>query len=584
MKLKKPDRNVIVVFEPEDYLYSIVKALLDDDDDLFHAHDAAALQSIVAQEVNGIAFLLAWDETERYDTLEIIDSHRNEPWLQGALSIIVTEADHPGREEKADALGFQDYVKLSGIPSGDHNRILRSCIRRQLRLMNKIQTLKKFANCDGLTGLYNQTAAAEIITRMLENNPEQAFLFAIIDIDYFKHVNDVRGHAFGDKVLKEESSRIAQTLGQQALAIRYGGDEFVLMVPIAADLEEISRKIYETTHFLLEDYQITNSIGMTTTLSAGREWESLFRQADQALYTAKANGRNQYCIYSAEMSWELDGVGEEIRNEALNLNVGALIHALVNGCCMACHLDLEKLAVTKLSKTASGEFGWSDPVEYIPFIKRLLDLAEEKSRLRFSEFINPNTLAGRMRGASTLAYFFAGVDGKNYRAEYFAGDMAQNGRIRNALLLLREADHSESEALRYDETATVSCLADGLLQTYHAIWIIHPDTLSRELVNTQTDLSRHRRINRLFEGGNYWDDTLGYFQLYVNEAERNSLLEKLRPEVVLREVAEKGMYTLRFRRKVDGISCPCEYAFISAMYGKEKVILQLYRRLKESQG
>ena len=126
MKLKKPDRNVIVVFEPEDYLYSIVKALLDDDDDLFHAHDAAALQSIVAQEVNGIAFLLAWDETERYDTLEIIDSHRNEPWLQGALSVIVTEADPPGREEKADALGFQDYVKLSGIPSGDHNRILRS--------------------------------------------------------------------------------------------------------------------------------------------------------------------------------------------------------------------------------------------------------------------------------------------------------------------------------------------------------------------------------------------------------------------------------------------------------------------------
>lgn len=583
VKLKKPEGNVIIVFEPGDCLYSIVSKLLDDDDYLLHAPDAAVLKSAIEKEANNIAFILASDETEPYDTLEILEVYQNEPWFQGALCSIVSKAYHSEREEKADALGFQDYIDLSAVASTEQERILTTCISRQLRLMKKLQRLKKSANCDGLTGLYNQAAAADVITKMLDNNPKQEFLFAIIDIDYFKQVNDVRGHAFGDKVLKEEATRITQALGEGALAIRYGGDEFILMVPVDSDLTEISRTIYENTHFVLEDYQVTNSIGITETSSADREWECLFRQADQALYTAKANGRNQYCIYTSEMTHKLDGVGEEIRNEVLNLCTSSLIHALVDGCYLACHMDLEKVAVTKLCKTASGEFGWSDPIEYIPFIKNLLDFAEDRCRLRFSEFINPNTLAGRMNATSTLIFFFSGVDGKNYRAEFFAGDKGQNGRIANALLLIKKADNSEKGSLRYDENATEKCMVSGLLQTYHAIWIIHLGTLSRELVNTQTDLSRHRRINRLFEGGDYWDDTRGYFQLYVSEEERESLLHKLHPDVVLHEVEDKGMYTQRFHRTVDGITSLCEYSFINAMYGEEKVILQLYRRLKETE-
>ena len=582
MKLKIPEGNVIIVFEPEDYLSAIVSKLLDDDYYLCCAHNAAELKAILEKEEDRILFLLALDETEQYDTMEIIEAYRNEPWFEGALSFVVAKEHHPGREEKADALGIQDYLQLSSVLPADYERVLTSCISRQLRLMKKFQRLKKSANCDGLTGLYNHAAAENIVAKMLRSNPEQEFLFSIIDIDYFKQVNDERGHEFGDKVLKEESKRIQQIIGEQVLAIRYGGDEFLLMAPIFSDVEEIARRIYEKTHFQLEDYQITNSIGITTTLSCDREWESLFRQADQALYTAKVNGRNQYCIYTADMSRKLDGAGEEIRNETLNLSPSALIHALVDNCILACHLDLCKVAVTKLCKTASGEYGWSDPMEYIPFIKNLLELVEEKSQLRFSEFINPNTLAGRLKTASTLTYFFAGVDGKQYRAEYLAGDRADDGQITNALLLIGEADHLEHGASQDDAAAVDKCLASGLMQTYNAIWMIHPATFSRELVSIQTDISRHRRINRLIEGGNYWEDTQRYLQMYVNEEERKDLLKSLHPDVVFREVGEKGMYTLHFHRKVDGITNCCEYSFISAMYGGEKVILQLYRRLQET--
>lgn len=582
MKLNQPERNVIIILEPEDRLSSIVSTLIGDDEHIAHAHDVATFEAIVEKEEHSIALIVAIDETEKYDALAIMEPYKDELWFAGALSVIVAKDHDPVREEKADEIGIQEYISLSSVSPVDYESFLKLYISREIRLMKKIQRLKAFANRDGLTGFYNHASAEDMITKTLHHNPDQEFLFAIIDIDYFKQVNDVRGHEFGDKVLKEESERIKQILGEQSLAIRYGGDEFVLMVPIVSDSTEIAQAIHEKTHFMLEDYQITNSIGIATTLSGARDWEHLFRQADQALYTAKANGRNQYCFYTKETSGKLDGVGKEIRNEALNLGAGSLIHALVNGYSMVCHLDLDKVAITKLAKLASGAYGWSDPIEYIPFINNLLELVEDRMKLRFSEFINPNTLAGRMKTASTIAYSFSGADGKSYRAEYLAGDRHQSGQIANALMLLSEINPSENEnaALQDDVTDIEKCLASSLTDTYNAIWIIHPATLSRELVSIQTDISRHRRINRLFEGGNYWEDTQGYIQLYVQEDEREHLLKALHPDVLFREVDEKGMYTLYFHRKIDGMTLRCEYCFTNALYGDEKVIVQLYRRVK----
>ena len=162
-----------------------------------------------------------------------------------------------------------------------------------------------------------------------------------------------------------------------------------------------------------------------------------------------------------------------------------------------------------------------------------------------------------------------------------AGDEAQSGCIANALMLLSEIKSSENAnaVLQAEDTAIEKCLASSLTDIYNAIWIIHPATLSRDLVSIQTDISRHRRINRLFEGGNYWEDTQGYFRLYVREEEREGLLKALHPDVLLREVHENGLYTVPFRRTIDGVTYRCAYTFTGALYGDEKVILQLYRRL-----
>ena len=581
MKLKQPEKNVILILEPQDFLFSIVGPLASDAHPILRVHDAASFACAVKREAHNVALIVATDETAPYDTLAVLEPYRDEPWFVAALSLIVAGAYDPAREARAGAIGVQDYISLQAVSPGDRERFLRFCFSRELRLTGRLERLTAFASRDGLTGLYNHAAAADMVANTLRSNPGLDFLFAILDIDYFKQVNDVRGHEFGDQVLIELSRRIGELLGQQTLAIRYGGDEFMLLVPLVSGPADIAQALHDRTHFTLEDYPVTSSIGIATTLSGARKWESLFRQADQALYTAKANGRNQYCIYTEKAPRELDGVSGEIRNETLNLGASPLIHALVSGCSMAFHLDLDKVAITRFARLASGAYGWSDPIEYIPFINSLLDLVEDKGKLRFSEFINPNTLAARLKEATTLAYAFQGADGKAYRAEYFAGDRAPDAHPTNALLLLRELSLCEDgqAALQDDVTAIEKCLASGMTDAYNAIWIIHPTTLSRELVSIQTDISRHRRINRLFEGGNYWEDTQGYVALYVNEDERESLLRSLHPDVLLREVEERGMYTLSFHRRIDGVTLRCEYCFTNALYGEEKVILQLYRRV-----
>ena len=214
----------------------------------------------------------------------------------------------------------------------------------------------------------------------------------------------------------------------------------------------------------------------------------------------------------------------------------------------------------------------------------MLELVENKKKLRFSEFINPNTLSGRLKSLSTLTYSFKGKDNKNYNLKYFAGDTNQRGQIINALMILEEKDSPvEKNDDSFEKITRIEkCLASCLSNTYNAIWIVHPSTLARELVSIQTEYSRHRRINRLFEGGNFWEETQGYIQLYVNdEKEKNTLLHDLHPDRLIPKVLEEGNCIYYFHRTVDGITYYCEYTFTTAQLGDEKVIMQLYRRLEQ---
>lgn len=163
--------------------------------------------------------------------------------------------------------------------------------------------LRKMANIDPLTGIANRryffSQADELIRQHQERNSPLSAL--IMDIDYFKVINDKHGHEYGDKALKNIVLRTQNLLGKNCLLARMGGEEFAVLLPDSSRLaaekiaEQICEQIRQTPiHVLNIDIPVTVSIGVAV-LNGQDEGDinSLLQRADKALYKAKATGRDR---------------------------------------------------------------------------------------------------------------------------------------------------------------------------------------------------------------------------------------------------------------------------------------------------
>ena len=164
--------------------------------------------------------------------------------------------------------------------------------------------LIKVANYDELTALYNRHALYEISSSIIQNanNTNKSYSVAIIDIDFFKKVNDTYGHAIGDEVLKELASIIRAEAIKGIVAGRWGGEEFVLIAPssIYYDefiiiLEKLREKVAKTKISVStgKKINITISIGACKSKEYKKSLAEVVKGADEHLYEAKETGRNK---------------------------------------------------------------------------------------------------------------------------------------------------------------------------------------------------------------------------------------------------------------------------------------------------
>jgi diguanylate cyclase (GGDEF)-like protein len=164
---------------------------------------------------------------------------------------------------------------------------------------------QRYASTDALTGLMNRHALYRILTQEMERSVryQKPFSIILIDLDFFKEINDTYGHLTGDTVLKEMSKLISGLIRQIDHICRWGGEEFLLALPETDDAhaqvlaERIREKIEETRFF--ERYYLTASFGVTA-YHAGQSLESLIEHADKALYQAKNDGRNKVSVVQKE--------------------------------------------------------------------------------------------------------------------------------------------------------------------------------------------------------------------------------------------------------------------------------------------
>ncbi len=254
---------------------------------------------------------IAWDlaildrRLPDMDGVELCRQLKSEPELRNRYLIMLTGEDEQEDKVQGLDLGADDYItKPFQYPElMARIRAAKRIVDLQKELLESNRRLELLSITDGLTKLHNHRHLQDELSRAFEESAryQRPLSFVIVDLDFFKKVNDTYGHAVGDEVLKAISKIFQEAIRSTDLAARYGGEEFALMLPEtilddALIFAEQIRRAIELTPVSTQSGPIsaTVSIGVATVPNARiHSAKELIVAADKALYRAKKNGRNQ---------------------------------------------------------------------------------------------------------------------------------------------------------------------------------------------------------------------------------------------------------------------------------------------------
>lgn len=247
-----------------------------------------------------------------YDPLRLCSQLRSLDRSRFIPILLVVDQGGEPMVVRALELGVNDYILRPVEPNELIVRCLTQIRRKRFndQLRESVQQTIELAVTDGLTGLNNRRYLDKHLKMLFDRSVARGrpLSICITDIDRFKSVNDTYGHDAGDEVLREFANRIRSTVRGADLACRYGGEEFVVVMPdtppeMAAAVAERLRTIVEMNPFKLRQagvaIQITASLGISSTVWGAESPEQLLKQADRALYDAKHSGRNRVVAAAA---------------------------------------------------------------------------------------------------------------------------------------------------------------------------------------------------------------------------------------------------------------------------------------------
>lgn len=227
-------------------------------------------------------------------------------------SIIVTgygDEEIAARCIQAGAYGYlsKGNISIDLLDQGIEDAYKKFCLDKEMD--KAVGRMAQMATRDELTGLYNRRYMIEFFDREYNrsNRYDSDLSCMVLDLDYFKQVNDTYGHACGDYVLKEFSNILIQNARGSDYAFRYGGEEFMVLLP-QTDISDANivaekiRKLCEDKEYSFNDHtlKVTVSIGIASIKNClTKKSQDLMALADKALYRAKADGRNSVKIYQS---------------------------------------------------------------------------------------------------------------------------------------------------------------------------------------------------------------------------------------------------------------------------------------------
>jgi two-component system cell cycle response regulator len=249
---------------------------------------------------------------ESHDGLRLCSQLRSLDRTRNVPLLAVCDSDDNSRMIRGLEIGVNDFLTRP-IDKNELAARVRTQIRKKRyteRLRDNVQMSIEMAITDPLTGLYNRRYMERHLATLIEQAAARGkpLTALVIDIDYFKSVNDTYGHDAGDDVLREFATRIRKSVRNIDLACRYGGEEFVIVMPetdmaVATIVAERLRRRIASESFPIQQgartIAVTISIGIATLDSTDDNVATLLKRADQALYRAKRDGRNRVAADAA---------------------------------------------------------------------------------------------------------------------------------------------------------------------------------------------------------------------------------------------------------------------------------------------
>lgn len=215
------------------------------------------------------------------------------------------------------------HLQITNSHDMDQNEIIKLYENNNLMIQNiagqislsisnikLYEVLKQRSTRDLLTSLYNRSYLSDTFERDVQRAKRNntSIVVIMMDIDFFKNVNDTYGHEAGDAVLREVSKLLTRELRKSDIACRYGGEEFLIILydtvfqDASERIEQLRQKISNLQFHFVALFSITVSFGVAMFPEDGNNSEELIKAADQALYVSKKTGRNKVTVYNNTLS------------------------------------------------------------------------------------------------------------------------------------------------------------------------------------------------------------------------------------------------------------------------------------------
>jgi len=297
--------------------------------------------------------------------------------IAGALLIICGAMALARPDLKVFWISFLFFIAVNLFQSGLTRFCLMEKLLKRAGFRSEMDEIRDLALQDALTNLPNRTLLEDrveiAIGQAQRNKKKVAMLF--IDLDNFKQINDIQGHKTGDQLLIEVSQALQLKMRPYDTLARWGGDEFVVLLPDLENSDDagiVAEKLMQAVNERLEsnqDLHTTLSIGIAVYPDDADTTEKLFMQADKALFHSKAEGRNNFQVFS-EMQESGRGFVDTdltsrftaaLKNQVLQVYFQPIVDAN----------SYQTVCVEALARWHDNEDGWISPGTFIPLAENL---------------------------------------------------------------------------------------------------------------------------------------------------------------------------------------------------------------------